>query len=51
MLISSLALFKSSMAAFRLSLQRAMLLGICKPVNNGTLVPNEKLVFCVLRFP
>ena len=45
MLISSLALFKSSVAAFRFSLLRAMLFGIRNPVNKGILVLSEKLVF------
>lgn len=45
MLISSLALFKSSIAAFRFSLLRAMLFGIRNPVNKGMLVLSEKLVF------
>ena len=51
MLISSLALFKSSIAAFRFSLLRAMLFGIRNPVNKGMLVLSEKLVFLVLRSP
>ena len=48
MLMSSLALFKSSVAAFRFSLESAMLLGICMPVNKGTLVLRLRPVFCVL---
>ena len=49
--MSSLALFKSSMAAFKFNLLSAMLFGICMPVKRGMLVPTEKLVLRVFRFP
>ena len=46
--MSSLALFKSSIAAFKSNLASEYWLDNCKPVNIGTLVPKLKLVLALL---
>ncbi len=46
--MSSLALFKSSIAAFKSNLASEYWLDSCKPVNIGTLAPKLKLVLALL---
>ena len=47
MRMSFFAFSRSAVAACRFSLLKAMALGMRKPVNSGTLVPNENEVLLV----